>query len=318
MTQRAHSLRLFSGLEKSSPFVRSVRIQDIPGLTGKWVDGDNVFSYIESGEADFILGEKRYRVARGHAVVIPPFQPHVVRAKAGRPFVQCLALFDLLHDPRREHMTVGELRLARKPGEGLEGLFRGVGPVLLPTRDQVRLERMFRALVAEYGSGRPGRKVYMKAQLLEILSVVASHADAAPEGRPIRSWENLERAIMHIQTHGLSESCRLTDVAAVAALSPAYLTTLFKRELGSSVGRYLAQFRLECAEELLSQGTCTVTEVARRCGYSSIYVFERAFKRHSGRAPGEYAGLKSKEKLNPQKGGITRPHAFASHFKKRG
>ena len=46
---------------------------------------------------------------------------------------------------------------------------------------------------------------------------------------------------------------------------------------------------MEIAAKLLVQRNLTVKEVAAACGYVDIYSFTKAFKKHYGCAPGQYA-----------------------------
>ena len=57
------------------------------------------------------------------------------------------------------------------------------------------------------------------------------------------------------------------------------------RAVGVSPMRYLAQWRLRMASELLRNTPLGMTEVAGRVGYESDAAFSRAFKRHFGTAP---------------------------------
>jgi AraC-like DNA-binding protein len=59
----------------------------------------------------------------------------------------------------------------------------------------------------------------------------------------------------------------------------------FRRVLGRSPIRYLSEWRMHNAEELLSSSDLGVAQIARRVGYESEEAFSRAFKRSRGIAP---------------------------------
>jgi AraC-like DNA-binding protein len=67
----------------------------------------------------------------------------------------------------------------------------------------------------------------------------------------------------------------------------------FRDVLGRSPIRYLAQWRMHLAKELLATTDATVVSVARRVGYDSEEAFSRAFKREHGMAPSRWRAARS-------------------------
>ncbi|HWI02811.1 MAG TPA: AraC family transcriptional regulator [Acidimicrobiales bacterium] len=80
----------------------------------------------------------------------------------------------------------------------------------------------------------------------------------------------------------------VTDLAASAAVSRSVLDERFRQVLGRSPIRYLTEWRMHIAEELLAATDHGVVAVARRVGYDSEEAFSRAFKRAHGLAPGAW------------------------------
>jgi AraC-like DNA-binding protein len=95
-----------------------------------------------------------------------------------------------------------------------------------------------------------------------ILGPALGHMHAAPE----RKWT-------------------VADVAAEVGVSRSMLDARFRASLGCSPMRYLTDWRMHNAEELLRTTDLTVMAVARRVGYDSEEAFSRAFKRLRGRPP---------------------------------
>jgi AraC-like DNA-binding protein len=77
----------------------------------------------------------------------------------------------------------------------------------------------------------------------------------------------------------------VADLAAVAAASPSLLDQRFRQLLGRAPIRYLADWRMHVAADLLSSTELTVFDVARRVGYDAEEAFSRAFKRERGTSP---------------------------------
>ena len=80
------------------------------------------------------------------------------------------------------------------------------------------------------------------------------------------------------------------DLAAAAAVSRSALDSRFRQSLGISPIRYLTDWRMHIAQEMLATTETTVAAIARRVGYDSEEAFSRAFKRFFGSAPTVWRG----------------------------
>jgi len=85
----------------------------------------------------------------------------------------------------------------------------------------------------------------------------------------------------------------VTDLAGRAAVSRSLLDERFREVLGRSPIRYLTEWRMHVAEELLATTDIGVAAIARRVGYDSEEAFSRAFKRARGRPPSHWRAERS-------------------------
>jgi AraC-like DNA-binding protein len=76
------------------------------------------------------------------------------------------------------------------------------------------------------------------------------------------------------------------QLAAAVGSSRSVLSERFKTVLGKPPIQYLAEWRLQLAGNLLSDGDRSIAEIACEVGYESQASFSRAFKRHLGTSPG--------------------------------
>lgn len=83
------------------------------------------------------------------------------------------------------------------------------------------------------------------------------------------------------------------DLAREAAVSRSSLDSRFRQVLGRSPIRYLAEWRLRVAAQLLATTDLGVVAVARRVGYESEEAFSRAFKRARGLSPSHWRAARS-------------------------
>jgi AraC-like DNA-binding protein len=80
----------------------------------------------------------------------------------------------------------------------------------------------------------------------------------------------------------------VAELAASVYVSRSLLDARFRDVLGRSPIRYLTDWRLHVAKDLLATTTLSVNVVAHRVGYDSEEAFSRAFKRAFGRSPSHW------------------------------
>ncbi|MFW6211410.1 MAG: helix-turn-helix domain-containing protein [Spirochaetota bacterium] len=111
-----------------------------------------------------------------------------------------------------------------------------------------------------------------------------------------RHREVFLKARSYVRLHA-SEKVALSDVADAVGLSPAYLSRLFKEEMGITFVSYLARVRVEAAKGLLKNATLGLAEVATTVGFADQSHFTRVFKRVAGISPARY---RSGERVSEQ------------------
>ena len=69
-------------------------------------------------------------------------------------------------------------------------------------------------------------------------------------------------------------------------MTPAYLSSIYKKQTGGSLLDYINTMRIEHAKELLEEGK-SVVEAAELTGFRDSGTFIRAFKKKYGITPGQ-------------------------------
>ena len=91
----------------------------------------------------------------------------------------------------------------------------------------------------------------------------------------------------YIDTHIYTINC-LSWLSEITGYSYNYMSNVFKKNTSCTLLDYYHSKRMKTAMLLLAEDKRTVSEIADLLGYSSIYTFSRAFKKHYGVAPREY------------------------------
>lgn len=99
----------------------------------------------------------------------------------------------------------------------------------------------------------------------------------------------LEKAMEYIDEN-IENDITLEQIAAVATMNRTYFSTVFKKYNGISPWDYITIKRVERSIEYLHGMDATKTEIAGKCGFSSMSNFYRAFKQVTGKTPKEYCG----------------------------
>jgi AraC-like DNA-binding protein len=118
------------------------------------------------------------------------------------------------------------------------------------------------------------------AYLLETVTHTSPAASAAP-GTTID-------LVHHFVSEHVSEPFTIAQMAHEVGLSESRLRAVYRSHTGLSIGRYVSALRLNRASGLLVRSRSSVKEIARECGYDSLFSFSRAFKREMRVSPREY------------------------------
>ncbi|WP_433926297.1 AraC family transcriptional regulator [Sorangium cellulosum] len=168
-----------------------------------------------------------------------------------------------------------------------DGALAGLAPVVHLPAGEVRRAQglsavvsLLRAALAEPSAGQER----LARSLLEPLLAYTLHC----HGRAARAFDRrVARALQLIQEKPAAR-WTVEALARAAGLSRAAFARRFLAELGVPPLRYVAELRMQRAAELLAEGDRSLASVAAEVGYDSEFAFSRAFKRHTGEAPGAF------------------------------
>lgn len=101
------------------------------------------------------------------------------------------------------------------------------------------------------------------------------------------SKHELRRTTEYIEAH-LEEALSLTDIAAVARMSPDHFARLFRHATGRTPHQYILMCRIERAKRLLVESTLSIIDISRQVGFTDQSYFTAVFRKHVSTTPKAY------------------------------
>ena len=149
-----------------------------------------------------------------------------------------------------------------------------------------RIEHIGWALKAELEADEPFGRLYADSLGLALAAhLLRRYAPVVPR----RAFSNLpkrrlQRAADYIHDN-LAQDLTLTQLAAIANMSPSHFKVLFKQFVGMPVHQYVIRSRVEYAMGLLSHESLPLSDVAVRSGFADQSHMARCMRRITGVTP---------------------------------
>lgn len=71
-------------------------------------------------------------------------------------------------------------------------------------------------------------------------------------------------------------------------MAPAYLSTLFKKETGQNLSKFIKAVRMERAKELLEDTHRKIVDISTAVGYANVSYFCQSFREYFGISPQKF------------------------------
>jgi AraC-like DNA-binding protein len=191
--------------------------------------------------------------------------------------------------PRRAVFLCGAYRFAGDIGRGL---VQALPPVLpLPASVDDPIHAVVTLLSREMLHAEPGMQTVLD-RLLDVLVVLGLRAGltrsaTAPAWFRAAADPRLAPALQAMHANA-AQPWTVDELAKLSNMSRATFARVFQQVLGQPPVKYLADWRMTLARDLLLAQDRTLAEIAGQVGYSSEYAFATAFRRHHGESPGRW------------------------------
>jgi AraC-like DNA-binding protein len=192
------------------------------------------------------------------------------------------------HDPNSTIMLTGTYQFEDELSQRLLTAL----PQSLFVRADEADQRLVSLLADEMGKERPGQQALLD-RLLDLLLISSLRVSFDHPDGPAPAWYRAHAdpivgpAIRLMEQHP-EHPWTLATLAAEANCSRALLGRQFTLLLGEPPMRYLTEWRLSMAADLLDDPALTLGAIAQRVGYGTPFALSAAFKRSRGLSPQEF------------------------------
>src|SRR5580698_11157156 len=253
----------------------------VQGHAWLWTEGDDDPLELTPGDLALVRGGPDHFVAHepgAHCVSPAEFRslhPRDVHpGDAGSP------------DHRSAVFLCGAYRFAGDVGKGL---VEALPPVLsLPASFDDPIHAVVTLLSREMLADEPGKQTVLD-RLLDVLVVLGLRAgltrgETAPPWFRAAADPRLAPALEAVHASA-AKPWTVEDLARLCNMSRATFARVFHQALGQAPMQYLTGWRMTLARDLLLAREAPIDQIAAQTGYSTVYAFATAFRRHHGEPP---------------------------------
>ena len=249
--------------------------------------------YIEKGDIAFSYDGTEYICREGDFIFIHPGVSHSFDCRFGdvsQPHIH----FDAVYTPQSYKIPISYKDICDFSRDELSKIQDDIisgehkSPII-KFRENERVLELFFSIITLYTQGE---LLLSKAKLTELIYLIAKdNFEGCLSSGEERSYTVAEHIKAYIDSdQGFDMS--LDDFEKHFSYSKYHLEKLFTERYGESLISYRNKRRMNLARQLLSDHS--VSEVTELLGFSSIYVFSRAFKHRFGISPQGYKESKKK------------------------
>lgn len=154
-------------------------------------------------------------------------------------------------------------------------------------------------LTSEILSGQALKDLHLQMELLKRERKVSLHP-LLFYNQAMSKADYVAAAKRYVESHIL-ERVLVQDVATTIGITPNYLSSLFKKQLGQNFMDYVNATKIRYACTLLRDGKHLVYEVSHMLGYDNAYYFTKVFKRYMSITPTEYQARAAMQPDRPER-----------------
>lgn len=234
--------------------------------------------YLQDGNRGYDIKDKTFKVNKGNLILINKFKRHKTFNYDNNSFNRMLVKF--------KETSLGSFK---NEDYDLLSLFnKGINIIQFDAKDRIMIENIFAKMEAEKRKDKPGKQLYLKTLLMELLIYINRYVEGKVDDQKESNYHVKIVEIMNYIDQNYDKELTLSKLADQFSYSSSYLSSLFKKKSDYTITEYINNTRIKEAQNLLLNGKENITQVSEKVGYNNLVHFGRNFKKITGLTPSEY------------------------------
>ncbi|MEM7085325.1 MAG: AraC family transcriptional regulator [Bacteroidota bacterium] len=267
---KSNAFQVLPGEGSNNYIVRS----SLQCYSSKKTEENYTLKYVNSGTESYYVDGKRHQLSNRQFLMINPGQEVVIEIDAANQVEGNCFFFDpaiMDHVYSSEQSSNRSLKSMFFDTISMHGFGTALDPLLgdhlLVSLEQPAEVTDFLILLSEN---------LVKHQLE--LTAQKNHLEGKSEVTRLEIVRSIERGRAYIHDC-FDREIQLEDIALAANMSSYYFHRSFRSYFGKTPHQYLSNLRLNKAREIIRSETCTLSEVAYRCGFTDPKYFSKRYKK---------------------------------------
>ena len=257
-------------------FIRTVYTNDILNTLnfGRSQHWHNYYQlvYVRRGSGDVIINSNVIPLHENDVIIIRPNEPHCFHVSTGKletyelKFIFMEGTRDILAEEPRYFCTDRDGTIKR----ALKQIEYESDTMVLLSRDIIALELC---------------KIFL------LIRRALTYRDDVPVAGMQENSEDADGLLKKVDAFiekNMHRNFTVRDIANHLFMEYSYFSRLFSARYGIRLKQYINQKRLTMAKELITDSNMTMTEIAVKCGFETLYRMERIFKKEEGLSPSAF------------------------------
>ena len=221
------------------------------------------------GEGTVILEDRAFRLHAREGILVHPFQYHRY-ANMSKGLRKWLFI-------TFEHMAMDYLEVMKNLVINIDNF------------DLMCIQKIMKNHIEEKGRG----VTLLTANLLNTLLEKVETLKPKRNNNSDPAYGLLNEVMGYVNKN-IDCALQVQDIAGAIGLSESYLRAKFKLAAGLSIGNYVRNTRLHRAAVYLSVSNLSITKIAEKTGFDSLFSFSRAFRAKYKKSPSEFRSFEKK------------------------
>lgn len=165
---------------------------------------------------------------------------------------------------------------------------------------QVYIKFLFANLLKDFNQSMPDtdervlneeiEALYKAGDFNAVIEVVNKNIDRLEEHfsrNPQMMHREIEVIKQYIFEH-YGDEISVDSLADLVYLAPSYLSSIFKKETGQNLSKFIKAYRMEKAKYMLENTMSKIVDISALCGYPNVSYFCSSFREYYGVSPQKY------------------------------